>query len=173
VMFCALLISPMLVRTACAETGISRDWVWNTDKKDIYFAITTDSEAHALGQYCYIADGVCFYAVSIDIDCDPGSTYPAMVNSDKGADHIVLKCIHEYKSQNILAIYEFDKIDELVRDAGHLGIVIPVEDDRFKVIRFSLIGSRNAIDQMRNAAKKAMDDDSSPKRLNSQGREVM
>ena len=160
---CVLTIVLMNFGLAHAVTGVSKDWTWKTDKADLYFAITTNSEKHVLGQYCYIAEGICFYVVSLDIDCEPGSTYPAMVNSDKGADHLVLKCIHKYKGQNILAIYEFEQIDVLVRTAAHLGIAIPVANDRFEVIRFNLIGSSVAIEQMRNAAKTAVDTRSSPK----------
>lgn len=157
VMSCAASILLMFVGPACAETGVSRDWTWNTDQADVYFAITTNSEEQILGQYCHIENGACFYVVSLDIFCEPGSTYPALVNSDKGADHIVLKCVHGYKSQNILAIYAFNKIDELVRAASHIGIVVPVENDEFEIIEFSLIGSSYAIDHMRNAAKKAFE----------------
>jgi len=158
---------------AFAETGVSRDWVWNTDEENFYFAITTNSAEHILGQYCYIAKSTCFYVVSLDITCEHGSTYPAMVNSDKGADHIVLKCVHEYNGQNILAIYGFDKIDELVRTASHLGIAVPMENDKFKIIRFSLIGSSDAIDHMRDAAKKAIDANPAPVNKRLPDEEVM
>ncbi len=156
-----------------AETGASKDWAWNTDKQDFYFAITTNSADHVLGQYCYIAEGTCFYIVSLDIMCEHGSTYPAIVNSDRGADHVVLKCVHEYNGKNILAIYGFYKIDELVRAASHLGIAIPVENDKFKIIRFSLIGSSDAIDHMRDAVKQAIDANPAPVNKRLPDEEVM
>jgi hypothetical protein len=159
-----LLISLIYAGFVFAETGVSRNWIWNTDGKDFYFAITTNSTEHILGQYCYIAEATCFYIVSLDIACEPGSSYPALVNSDMGADHIVLKCVHGYKGRNILAIYEFNKTDELVRAASHLGIAVPVENEQFEVIRFSLIGSSDAIDHMRNAAKKAIDANPAPEK---------
>jgi hypothetical protein len=167
------LISLIYAGIAFAETGVSKDWIWNTEGDDFYFAITTNSTEHILGQYCYIAEATCFYIVSLDIACEPGSSYPALVNSDKGADHIVLKCVHEYKGQNILAIYEFNKTDELVRTASHLGIAVPMDNEQFEVITFSLIGSSDAIDHMRNAAKSAVGTSAPPGNKKLPDKEVM
>jgi hypothetical protein len=163
-MSCILLINLTLSGLSYAETGVSKDWAWNTDQDNFYFAITTNSKEQILGEYCYIADGICFYIVGLDMACEPGSSYPVLVNSDKGADHVILNCAHEYNGRNILAIYEFDKFDDLVRKASRLSIAIPILDDKFRVIRFSLVGSSEAIDHMRRAAKKAVDTNTVPKK---------
>ena len=172
-MNCFLWSALMFCGVSRAETGVSRDWIWNTDAKDFYFAITTNSAKQILGQYCYIGEGTCFYIVSLDVACEPGSTYPAIVNSDKGADHIVLRCVHEYQGHNILGIYEFDKVDELVREASHIGIAVPMENDQFEVIKFSLIGSSDAIDHMRNAAKSVIETHAPPETEKLPAKEVM
>jgi hypothetical protein len=168
-----LLVVLMLCEVSHADTGASKDWTWNTDEEHFYSAITKNSEGQILGQYCYLGEGTCFYIVGLDIYCEPGSAYPALVNSDKGADHIVLKCVHGFEGRNILAIYDFEKIDELVRVASHLGIVLAMDNDQFMVIRFSLLGSSVAIERMRNAARAAIDDDASPRSARLPNKEIM
>ena len=173
VISCILLAQLSFAVPADAETGTSRDWAWSTDEKDFYFAITTNSKDYILGQYCYIGEGTCFYIVGMDIYCEPGNAYPALMNSDKGADHLVLKCVHEFEGHNILAVGNFEKFDELVRTASRIGIVIPIEDDKFKMIRFSLLGSAVAIEHMRDAAKKANRHDDAPAKSKSPDEELM
>lgn len=147
----------LLAATVCmAEVGVSRDWIWSTEEEDFYYAITMNSEEHVLGQYCYLARAVCIYMVGFNITCELGETYPAMVNSDKGAAHVLLECSHRVDGQNILALNEFDKIDAIVREASRIGFVIPMANDKFKVARLSLMGSAAAIDNMRAAAKRAI-----------------
>ena len=48
-----------------------------------------------------------------------------------------------------------------------------MENDKFKIIRFSLIGSSDAIDHMRDAAKKAIDANPAPVNKRLPDEEVM
>ncbi len=147
---------------AIAEIGVSQDWIWSTEEESFYYAMTMNSKEHVLGQYCYLNSGVCMYMVGFNITCELGSTYPSMVNSDKGAVHVSLECSHRVDGQNVLALREFSLIDAIVRKASHIGFVIPMENDKFKVARFSLMGSSDALDQMRAAAKRAIGVEEAP-----------
>ena len=53
---------------------------------------------------------------------------------------------------------DFDTIDGLAKEASHIGFVLPIENGQFKVVRFSLMGSSDAISQMRAAALKVVED---------------
>jgi hypothetical protein len=159
----SLLIALQFVtQIAIAEIGVSKDWIWSTEEEGFYYAITMNSKEHILGQYCYLDSGVCIYMVGLNITCQLGSTYPSMVNSDKGAVHVSLECSHRVDGQNVLAVREFSLIDAIVRKASHIGFVIPMENDKFKVARFSLMGSSDALDQMRAAAKRAIGIEEAP-----------
>jgi hypothetical protein len=156
----ALVLISFLFHTCCvcAEVGVSKDWIWSTDDKSFYFALTVNSNKHNFGQYCALANAQCFYMVGIDITCEPDSAYPALVNSNKGAYNVTLRCAHENNGQTIFAVRDFDTIDGLVREASNIGFVLPMNNGQFKVVRFSLMGSSDAISQMRAAAKKVVED---------------
>lgn len=64
--------------------------------------------------------------------------------------------IGEYQNQHVLAIISFDNVDCIVRGATRIGIVGPMQNDQFTVVRFSLAGSTYAIDRMREAAQAKM-----------------
>ncbi len=160
-------------RISAAEIGVSRDWIWNTEEEGFYYAITMNAQEHILGQYCYLEKAVCIYMVGLNITCELGETYPAMVNSDKGAAHVLMECSHRVEGQNVLALNEFEKIDAIVREASHIGFVIPLENDKFKVARLSLMGSADAIDNMRAAAKRAIGITEQPRKTRLPDEELM
>lgn len=138
---------------AVADSYSSGDWVWTTDNPGFYLAATQDTSNHLIGQYCYIESRDCMYLVDLRVTCEIGDVYTALINSDKGAIPVTLVCSHEYEGHNVFVISPFDDIDNVVRNASRMGIVIPLEGDQFKVARFSLRGSANAIDSMREEAE--------------------
>lgn len=170
---CVLLLSLSLSLCLHADVGTFKDWTWRTDETPFYSALTVNSNKHTLGQYCSITNETCFYMAGFDITCEPGSSYPSLVNSDKGAYHVTLKCAHEHQGRNLLAIYEFDKIDSLIREASHIGFAIPMSNSHFKLVEFSLMGSSEAIDQMRAAAKSAIDAREPPEKSTYPGEEII
>ena len=161
------------VPISAAEIGVSKDWIWSTEEEGFYYAITMNSKEHILGQYCYLEKAVCIYMVGFNITCELGETYPAMVNSDKGAAHVMMECSHRVDGQNVMALNDFEKIDALVREANHIGFVVPMENDKFKVARLSLMGSADAIDNMRAAAKRAIGITEKPRKTRLPDEELM
>jgi hypothetical protein len=143
---------------ANAETYASKEWAWSTEtgRDGYYYAATLNKAGHLLGQYCYFETENCMYLVALGTTCDEGQEYPALVNSDSGAVHVKLVCAHKYEGQNVLAIDAFEEIDRVVRNATKLGIVLPLQNDEFKVSRFGLAGSTYAIDLMRAAAERRL-----------------
>lgn len=153
-----MLVAP----SVSAQLYTSGDWYWSDQDPDFYFAATKNSSNHVLGQYCYFKSASCVYLVGLGVDCEIGDEYAALVNSDAGSAHISLACTHQYENRYILGIYPFEDIDKVVRKANDIGIVIPLEGDEFKVGRFSLRGSVNALDRMREAAKEKMSKNPTP-----------
>ena len=133
----------------------SKDWVWNIDDEEVFYAATLNSKEHGFGQYCDLNSEECYYLMATKVTCD--NELPALLNSDKGALNVTLVCGDLIEGENILYIKPFDDIDLLVRQGNYFRIAIPMENNQFKVIRFSLIGSTYAIDLMRAAAEKRID----------------
>jgi len=127
-----------------------------SDDGDFLYAATVNEAGRILGQYCYFDTGSCLYIVSMGITCTPGDEYPALVNSDAGSAQIRLLCSEKYHDENILFVNSFDDIDRIVRDANRVGFAVPMENDDFKVVRFSLRGAARTIDLMRATAAKSM-----------------
>ena len=137
-----------------AEGRISGDWIWNVDDKDVFWAAAQNNAGHFIGQSCYLKDGDCVYIVHLGSICEAGAEYPAMINSDSGSASVKLTCVNEFEPGKwMFIIHPFDDVDTFVRSALHIGIAVPMEGGQFKVDRFSLKGSKNAIDLMRQAAK--------------------
>ncbi len=111
-------------------------------------------ETGMLAQFCYLESGNCIYAVAFGISCKEDSEYPALVNTDEGAQSIKLVCGGEYDGENFMVITEFDVIDSLIRKGSRIGFVMPMQGDEFKAVRFSLRGATRALDSMRTVAER-------------------
>ncbi len=148
-----LTFTALATNTASAEFYISKDWHWSNNQEEFYYAATMNSSNHLLGQYCFFDSENCIYLIGIEVNCEIGHEYPALINSNTGSSHIKLTCSHKYEDQHFFIISPFDDIDNIVRQASKVGIVVPMEGDSFKVSRFSLAGSAYAIDLMRKSVE--------------------
>lgn len=149
-----ILSSCLICSQSQAETFSSKDWIWNTDNNNAYYAVTVNDAGHLLGQFCYLLTGNCLYTVGMDISCEQGNEYPALINSDAGSAQVTLVCGDKVagQTQNVMYMSPFDDVDRLIRDASRIGIAIAMQNEQFKVARFGLAGSTYAIDLMRAAA---------------------
>lgn len=128
---------------------------WDINHYDDYsIAATMDRDGDGmLGQICYFESEACLYAYFHETTCQAGSNnYPVLVNTDRAATYFSLACgmrIDVGRGGNVMLFPGFDEIDFLVREASWFSIVVPMEGDRFKVSRFSLMGSGAAVEKMR------------------------
>ncbi len=138
----------------------SQAWVWDiSDDKAFLFAVTANEAGNVVGQYCYLSTGNCLWIVSFGTYCEDGAKYPALVNTDNGSQSIELTCGKELKDGSSLMLFsDFDTMDNIVRSNSHVGFVMPMENNGFKAIRFSLKGSTGALDKMRAVALKMQSD---------------
>jgi len=155
-----ILVTSVIMLSLSLPVGVFgfEDWVPGYDKKagKFVFAATVNSAGHIFGQYCYFKDESCLYLIGIGINCEPGSEYPALINADTGSAFVRLVCFHKYESQHVLAVNSFDDIDRIVKKATRFGIAVPMQNDDFKVARFSLRGATEAINTMLEAAELKM-----------------
>lgn len=147
----------MLFFKSAFADGTSKEWFWVTDDSDnFYYAATLNSSGHLIGQYCFFKSGDCKYLLGAGITCTEGNEYPALINSTSGSTHVTIICGGKVGDQNVFLLSPFDDIDSIIRNADRIGIAVPMENDKFKVSRFSLSGSTHAIESMRSSAEKKM-----------------
>jgi hypothetical protein len=137
-----------------AKQTIYKDWVINTDSEQYYYAATINNGGHVFGKYCYFENSQCIYLVSVDTTCVSGNQYPGLINSVSGSMYINLICGKKTGDQYTLIFDGFDDIELMIKSNGQLGVVIPVENGNFQVLRFSLSGATYSIDAMTKAAEK-------------------
>lgn len=145
------ILFAVLGSSAWAGDVKSGDWAWNVDDPEIFVAGIENSAGHMLAQFCDPESTNCFYAVGFDTYCEPGHKYPVLVNSDAGSAHLEFICGEKVGDQHVMVASDFDAMDRLVRQANHIGFAIPMEGDAFRAVRFSLNGSNDALDAMREA----------------------
>lgn len=143
---------------AQAEPVMSGDWGRGVNANGTHYALTGNASDSFLGQTCS-PDGNCWYAIHVNkVTCEKGKKIFGLISSALGAEHISLLC----GNNNANVIEEFDVTDYIVRNASSVGIVIPLQDGKFEVSRFSLRGSTRAINGMRAAAQKTIDQQPAP-----------
>lgn len=130
-----------------------------TGNEGLFAAIMNDSKA-AFGQYCYEESSTCYYILATDLNCEEGNSYPVLVNGDAGASHHQLLCI-KVGGKTRYAFKDFELIDGAVRESNRLGIAFPLESGQFQVSRFSLNGSVKALDLMRAAMERVVNNPTS------------
>ncbi|MFN3239395.1 MAG: hypothetical protein ACE37D_20415 [Pseudomonadales bacterium] len=142
--------------TAQAENGEIKSWYYDTaggtDGSGINLAATyPENGKFSFGQYCFLGSGNCLYITDLEISCEEGAEYPGIVNSHVAAVPIKLTC-YFLGEQPAFTVAPFDDMDNVVRQAERMSIVVPLANDDYKVVRFSLGGSTYALDLMRAAS---------------------
>jgi len=156
--FSAVLL--MSSQVSLAETGSVKSWYYDTNGHEDGSGFNVagnypEGGSYSFGQYCFLEMESCMYLANLAVECNEDSDYPGIVNSDAGVIAVTLGCM-ELNDEYYLSLSPFDDVDGLVREGSKLGIVLPLQDDEFKVVRFSLSGSAYAIDLMRAASESQM-----------------
>lgn len=135
----------------------SGDWAWSVDDAEFVYAGTENDTGQILAQFCYLTDGNCIYVVGFDTNCEEGHSYPAMVNTDKGAAAVQFRCGGKFNEDgNLMVAEDFEQFDKFIRSSARIGFALPMEGDKFKAIRFRLKGAVPALDAMRKIALNAL-----------------
>ena len=135
-----------------SEDLVSNDWIWDVSGQGYYYAATINSNNRVLGQYCYHQSKTCLYVVTLGMNCKEGDEFPAILNSNFSVASVNLQCGRKVGIENILIIYPFDEVNQILLRANNASFAIPLHDGSFKAIKFSLSGSSKAIKMMRAAA---------------------
>lgn len=149
--------SPSLLQSLCpAQERRFGSWEVGliVGNEGVYAATINDSKA-IFGQYCFFENGKCLWLLANDIDCQTGSEYAVLVNSDAGASSLKLMCV-KIEGKARYAFAEFNEIDQAIRVVSKFGIAFPLQSGLFQVNRFSVDGATQAISFMQKAIQSVM-----------------
>jgi len=138
-------------------------WTVVTDDPTMMYAVTFNDSGALFGQYCYPDKGSCLWLIGVAMQCEKDHQYPVLANSDGGAVQLKLMCqgaIGTAKEDQKYAYVfsDFDAVTSLVKSAKRIGFAVPLQADQFKVVRFEVDGSADALEAMRTKASAAMDE---------------
>jgi hypothetical protein len=152
----ALVWALLILHASLASGAQFGSWVTGRADDGTFFAATGNDSGALLGNYCAEGGESCLWQLGLNQACDPGSKNQLLVNADTGSTVIEVFCHGLAPTGKYRLIFsEYDKIDSVVKEASHLGFAIPLADGKFAVVRFGLIGSNQAIDDMVKSVKRA------------------
>lgn len=114
------------------------------DGKDL-IAVTLNNEGNFIGYRCFSSNKTCIHVLSAGTNCEDGGTYPILVNSDYSPMTMNTVC-NITNANHELLLTQYDTIHEILKKGSNVGFAIPMQSGQFKVVRFSLLGSDEAMD---------------------------
>ena len=153
----ALLLTPALA--ASADTVTFGRWKagLSPDKNAAYAGNSNDSGS-ILAKTCSTSKDACMWIVSTDSECDNGSQYPFLINSDLSATAMTAKCLGISPTGKLYR-YEItgaETLEGVLLKAKRVGLAFPMQSDQFKVIRFQLDGIEEAVPFVKVLAAEAI-----------------
>ena len=148
------LFIALLTVSICAfskEVFRSKDWtvVYESSYQEAY---TSNKSRSSIGVFCVVSSSNCFYYLETKLRCKKKEEIPALISADIGAYSDTLICTPIRTKRGVKYVYVFSNYNVIMKaliKGIRIGVVIPTETGQFKVSRFSLRGSRNAIQAAR------------------------
>jgi hypothetical protein len=109
------------------------------------YAGTTNESGGFLAQFCFREQERCVWTLSVNLNCEDGSTYTALVNSDSGAFATQIVCKKFDDNTTAYKFTDFDRIDSTIRTSEWVGFAFPLASGRFQVSRFPMNGASSAV----------------------------
>ncbi|MBK6006659.1 hypothetical protein JJB11_11205 [Ramlibacter ginsenosidimutans] len=151
-MLIALCLAPLL---AAAQTPYG-DWYVGRDDAGAPYMFTMNQSDGIFGKWCDNDTEKCFWMLAVKTRCDAGATIPVLISSNLGAASTTLICsspkLISGATYHRMIIADFNLMTRLAREStGQIGIAMAMEGGAFRVSRFSLHGSSQALTQMEQA----------------------
>lgn len=158
--YLAILFVVTLSTTASAQTGRSKtltygDWtlMLSSDGKDLIAATGQDSDK-ILGYRCFTSDAKCAHTIVMATGCEDGEHYPVLINASSGSLTVDCLCSNNDGTFELMPLDWDGFHNSLILSVGYIGFAIPLQDGRFKVVRFSLSGAKQAMDAAEAAIRR-------------------
>lgn len=149
----SLLALAFAYEAHAADPVMYGDWAVGYGKDNSFmFAGTVNDSGEIFGEYCYFNTKVCNWYVVLNTGCETGTTTPVLANTDSGAIPLALTCKGQM-SQGKFAneISDWKSLEAALTDSIHLGFAIPISEDKFIAVRFSLKGRTGSTQAMESA----------------------
>lgn len=157
-----VLAIPFLLHShaVTAEPVTHGDWIvdYLDDGSGMYGATANDSE-DILGETCSFDEGTCRWVLITETGCEAGSRYVILANSSAGTKPLYLTCFGPNSNLKGKSSYgfEWEELESIIKEANWVGFAVPMESDRFRVLRFSLRGIVEATTMLEAAFLRQMD----------------
>ena len=140
-----------LLACAGASHGQTKVGDWNYGVGDTgYPFMFTENEAGVLfGQWCDTESDTCFFQVISTTRCGPDFEAAVLMNVEGGAEAGTLSCkgaiSFRGKTMYRYRLTPYAQVTKIIQRGPRLGMVIPVEGDNFRVLRFPLDGAADVL----------------------------
>lgn len=158
----SLLTVLIVTFTSSSSSQTYGSWTVGTGSDGMPFVVTTNDSGAMLGKWCTATSATCFWMlVTTQPKCQEGAMPPMLVNAaGLGAKAINSTCVQPITiSGQInyrLLLAPHDDVENIVSGATKIGFAMALEEDGFRVIRFSLNGSSLALTRWSVLAEKAV-----------------
>lgn len=115
---------------------------WRVSEREGYLAAyTTNESGSTFGMLC---GTTCTFYLAIQLQCNHGEQYPAMLNSSEGAHPLRLRCVM-IDGVPVMSTDSTDPFISIVTEGQEVGFAVPLQSGRFGVSRFSMRGAYEAV----------------------------
>jgi hypothetical protein len=122
------------------------DWVVDVTSQNAYSAVTVNDSGHGFGLFCDLNEGNCYWLIEMSSSCDVGTTSPVLANSDGTAVTLELLCIGPLEGGASAYVFtDFDQVDTFVRHSDRVGFAVPSASDEFRLEKYNLRGTVDAL----------------------------
>jgi hypothetical protein len=165
--FLVLTASALSTANAEPQSVAVKDWTVKLFDDGSSGAQTSNDSGSSFGVYC-TDEKNCVAFLLASTDCDDSSKYPVLLNSTSGAMALATTCANistpGSKQRFALVFDDFSTVLNIALKDRMVGFSIPMANGAFKVTRFSLDGSNEAV----TAMNKAIQGKTKPVRLKDQ-----
>lgn len=131
------------------------DWITVQADNGDGIAVTTNGTGfnNALGMRCLASNQECVQFLVSDVHCGKGDKIPILANFAKGSLFITGMCTYNNDTHKYeLYLDHYRELHSALEANDVVGFALPMKSGAFQAIRFSLNGSKAAMDQAENIA---------------------
>lgn len=128
-----------------AESITFKDWFVGHEETFLVAATRPDRTSKALMYICYPGSPYCLVGINLELRCEADQQHSILINHPNASFAVDGLC-RTGDAGNSLLITD-KKLLNLLREktTGHIGFAVGMEGGLFKIVRFSLDGSSEAI----------------------------
>ncbi len=136
---------------AKAEKLVFQNWVAELNGQ-INEAYTVNGPQSSFGMFC--SGEQCLFYLHQNLRCTPGEKYSVLMNGPPSSSALTMECTQI--NGNLFQILKpFDEVLKGIQNGESIGFAVALQSGAFAVNRFSLAGSKSAINQVMQEANQS------------------